>query len=147
MQPFSTVLSSIATQLQRGKNMAIDYDQLLAKRPSTSDSIFAWHQDMAYWPPLEDVSSHARQVSPREHRVEDRVLVRGAVRRAGHVAQVLPLWDDLAADESHRGLLHLAHLVLGEDVREVDVPVALEGFDLLGGDDVGVAVDAGHRDD
>ncbi len=26
--------------------MNIDYDQLLAKRPDSSDSIFAWHQDM-----------------------------------------------------------------------------------------------------
>ena len=33
--------------------MSIDYDQLLAKRPASPDSIFAWHQDMAYWPPLE----------------------------------------------------------------------------------------------
>jgi phytanoyl-CoA hydroxylase len=32
--------------------MAVDYDQILAKRPNSSDSIFAWHQDMAYWPPL-----------------------------------------------------------------------------------------------
>lgn len=29
-----------------------DYDQLLAKRPESEDAIFAWHQDMAYWPPL-----------------------------------------------------------------------------------------------
>jgi len=43
---------SIATQLQRGKQMKIDYDQLLAKRPKAPDSIFAWHQDSAYWPPL-----------------------------------------------------------------------------------------------
>ena len=33
--------------------MSIDYDQLLAKRPASPDSIFAWHQDLAYWPPLE----------------------------------------------------------------------------------------------
>ena len=27
--------------------MGIDYDQLLAKRPSSEDAVFAWHQDMA----------------------------------------------------------------------------------------------------
>lgn len=43
---------SIARQLQRGKNMRIDYDQLLAKKPRSPDSVFAWHQDIAYWPPL-----------------------------------------------------------------------------------------------
>lgn len=44
---------SISEQLQRGKAMKIDYDQLLAKRPRSPDSIFAWHQDSAYWPPLQ----------------------------------------------------------------------------------------------
>ena len=28
----------------------IDYDQLLAKQPHKADAVFAWHQDMAYWP-------------------------------------------------------------------------------------------------
>ena len=50
---FERRAASIAQQLQRGKAMAIDYDQLLAKRPNSPDSIFAWHQDLAYWPPLE----------------------------------------------------------------------------------------------
>lgn len=27
-----------------------DYDQLLDKKPGADDAIFAWHQDMAYWP-------------------------------------------------------------------------------------------------
>lgn len=31
--------------------MRPDYDQLLCKKPKKSDAIFAWHQDMAYWPP------------------------------------------------------------------------------------------------
>ena len=30
--------------------MALDYDQLLNKRPGKSKAIFGWHQDMAYWP-------------------------------------------------------------------------------------------------
>ena len=30
--------------------MKLDYDQLLAKQPHKSDAVFAWHQDMAYWP-------------------------------------------------------------------------------------------------
>ena len=40
--------ASIAAQLC-GQGMAIDYDQLLAKRPFKHDAIFGWHQDMAYW--------------------------------------------------------------------------------------------------
>ena len=37
-----------------GEGMAIDYDQLLAKRPHRDDAVFAWHQDMAYWPDTPD---------------------------------------------------------------------------------------------
>jgi hypothetical protein len=41
--------ASIAAQLC-GDNMVLDYDQLLAKRPRKEDAVFAWHQDLAYWP-------------------------------------------------------------------------------------------------
>jgi len=43
----------IAQQLC-GDGMTIDYDQLLAKRPRKTDAVFAWHQDMAYWPATDD---------------------------------------------------------------------------------------------
>ena len=38
--------------------MHVDYDQILAKRPHSEDAVFAWHQDMAYWPPFtSDISA------------------------------------------------------------------------------------------
>src|SRR5262249_50718382 len=40
---------AIAEQLC-GAGMALDYDQLLAKRPRRDDAVFGWHQDLAYWP-------------------------------------------------------------------------------------------------
>lgn len=43
----------VAEQLQ-GPGMQIDYDQLLAKQPYKDDAVFAWHQDMAYWPDTPD---------------------------------------------------------------------------------------------
>jgi hypothetical protein len=43
--------------------MAVDYDQILAKRPHSADSTFAWHADAAYWPPLR--SSIAAAPLPR----------------------------------------------------------------------------------
>lgn len=43
----------IASQLC-GDGMALDYDQLLAKQPYKDDAVFAWHQDMAYWPDTPD---------------------------------------------------------------------------------------------
>jgi hypothetical protein len=45
--------ADIARQLC-GDRMTIDYDQLLAKQPYKDDAIFAWHQDMAYWPETPD---------------------------------------------------------------------------------------------
>ncbi len=45
--------ASVAAQLC-GDGMDIDYDQLLAKQPRKDDAVFAWHQDMAYWPDTPD---------------------------------------------------------------------------------------------
>lgn len=45
--------TEIAEQLC-GDGMTIDYDQLLAKQPYKTDAVFAWHQDMAYWPETAD---------------------------------------------------------------------------------------------
>jgi hypothetical protein len=50
---FEQRTAGIARQLC-GDGMTIDYDQLLAKRPHKADAVFAWHQDMAYWPATED---------------------------------------------------------------------------------------------
>mmetsp|Transcript_6385 Transcript_6385/g.9293 ORF Transcript_6385/g.9293 Transcript_6385/m.9293 type:complete len:318 (+) Transcript_6385:224-1177(+) len=40
----------ISRQLFPTKEMMKDYDQLLNKRPGKGDAVFAWHQDMGYWP-------------------------------------------------------------------------------------------------
>jgi len=40
---------SIAQQLI-GEEIALDYDQFLAKRPNKGGAQFAWHQDLGYWP-------------------------------------------------------------------------------------------------
>ena len=50
---FERRAASVAEQLC-GPGMAIDYDQLLAKQPHKADAVFAWHQDMAYWPETPD---------------------------------------------------------------------------------------------
>uniref|UniRef100_A0A7S3LL77 Fe2OG dioxygenase domain-containing protein n=1 Tax=Aplanochytrium stocchinoi TaxID=215587 RepID=A0A7S3LL77_9STRA len=48
---YERVAQSIANQLFPDVSMVIDYDQLLDKSPNCTDAVFAWHQDMAYWPP------------------------------------------------------------------------------------------------
>ena len=47
---YERLTASIARQLFPHANMTKDYDQFLNKRPGKSDAVFAWHQDMAYWP-------------------------------------------------------------------------------------------------
>ena len=47
---YEQITMHIAQQLFPTKTMAKDYDQLLNKRPGKTDAVFAWHQDMGYWP-------------------------------------------------------------------------------------------------
>ncbi len=49
--------ASVAAQLFPGEPMEIDYDQLLNKRPQKKKAVFAWHQDMAYWPPTKKTTT------------------------------------------------------------------------------------------
>jgi phytanoyl-CoA hydroxylase len=79
---FERRATSIAQQLI-GEDAALDYDQFLAKRPRRPDAVFAWHQDLGYWPTgtpdsrtvtcslaLDDATleNGCLQVVPRSHR-------------------------------------------------------------------------------
>jgi hypothetical protein len=46
---FERRATSIARQLI-GQDCLLDYDQFLAKRPRRDAAVFAWHQDLGYWP-------------------------------------------------------------------------------------------------
>jgi hypothetical protein len=46
---FERRATSIAQQLI-GEDAVLDYDQFLAKRPRRPEAVFAWHQDLGYWP-------------------------------------------------------------------------------------------------
>ena len=46
---FERRATSIARQLI-GQDAVLDYDQFLAKRPRRPGAVFAWHQDLGYWP-------------------------------------------------------------------------------------------------
>ena len=47
---FERLTAKIVSQIHPSLEMAKDYDQLLNKRPGKADAVFAWHQDMGYWP-------------------------------------------------------------------------------------------------
>lgn len=47
---YERLTKSIARQLFPSNTMVKDYDQFLTKLPNKQDAVFAWHQDMGYWP-------------------------------------------------------------------------------------------------
>lgn len=47
---YERITQHIVNQLFPFENMTKDYDQLLNKLPGKTDAVFAWHQDMGYWP-------------------------------------------------------------------------------------------------
>ena len=79
--------------------MTIDYDQLLAKQPHKDDAVFAWHQDMAYWPDTPDrrtatfwlavddstLENGCMRFVPATNHEAVAAAARAGVRRAGHV--------------------------------------------------------------
>ncbi|MCU1396361.1 MAG: Phytanoyl-CoA dioxygenase [Ilumatobacteraceae bacterium] len=66
--------ASVARQLC-GDGMELDYDQLLAKQPYKEDAVFAWHQDMAYWPDTPDTRTATVWVA-----IDDSTIDNGCMR-------------------------------------------------------------------
>ena len=118
---FERRAASVARQLC-GDGMTIDYDQLLAKRPHRDDAIFAWHQDMAYWPDTPDTRTATLWLA-----IDDSTLDNGCMRFVpGTVTEPAlrphrPMYGD-------RGTSH----ALGTDLRDDDlvVPVPIRRGDV-----------------
>jgi hypothetical protein len=91
--------ASIAEQLC-GADMALDYDQFIAKRPSKPDAVFHWHQDLAYWPVTPDTRTASFWLALDASTVDN-----GCVRfvsgshREPHLREHRPLLGD--RDKSH----------------------------------------------
>ncbi len=115
--------SSIARQL-RGADMVLDYDQLLAKQPWKDDAVFAWHQDMAYWPETPDTRTATTWLA-----IDDSTEENGCMRfvpatnRERSLRPHVPQFGDRARGESH---------ALGTDLRDDDIviPVPIARGDI-----------------
>ena len=46
-------------------------DKLLAKRPAKTDAVFAWHQDLAYWPVTPDTRTATMWLALDDSTVEN----------------------------------------------------------------------------
>jgi ectoine hydroxylase-related dioxygenase (phytanoyl-CoA dioxygenase family) len=66
--------ASVAAQLC-GDDMALDYDQLVAKRPKKPDAVFHWHQDLAYWPVTADTRTASFWLA-----IDDATIENGCMR-------------------------------------------------------------------
>lgn len=103
---------SVADQLC-GDGMTLDYDQLLAKQPHKEDAVFAWHQDMAYWPDTPDTRTATLWLA-----IDDSTVDNGCMR-------FVPSTNQEAALRPHvpqfgdRGESH----ALGTNLRDDDVVV------------------------
>ena len=109
--------ASVARQLL-GDDMELDYDQLLAKQPHKDDAVFAWHQDMAYWPETPDTRTATVWVA-----IDDSTIDNGCMRfvpATTHEASLRPHTPMFGS----RGTSH----ALGTDLRDgdlvVQVPIA-----------------------
>jgi hypothetical protein len=109
--------ADIAQQLC-GDGMVIDYDQLLAKQPHKTDAVFAWHQDMAYWPATDD-----RRTATFWLAVDDSTVDNGCMRfvpATTHEAQLRPHSPVFGG----RGESHALGTELRPDDEVVVVPIA-----------------------
>lgn len=106
--------SSVARQLC-GDGMQIDYDQLLAKQPYKDDAIFAWHQDMAYWPDTPDTRTATFWLA-----IDDSTVENGCMRFVPSTTKESELRPH-APQFGDRGESH----ALGTDLRAADEVVSV----------------------
>lgn len=109
---FERRAASVAGQLC-GDGMVIDYDQLLAKQPFKDDAVFAWHQDMAYWPDTPDTRTATLWLG-----IDDSTIENGCMRFVPAVMQEADLRPHVP-QFGDRGESH----ALGTDLLDGDVVV------------------------
>ena len=98
-----------------GDGMQIDYDQLLAKQPYKDDAVFAWHQDMAYWPDTPDTRTATFWLA-----IDDSTVENGCMRFVPETIKE----DALRPHEPQFGDRGESH-ALGTDLRETDDVVTM----------------------
>lgn len=106
--------ASVARQLH-GDGMTIDYDQLLAKQPHKQDAVFAWHQDMAYWPDTPDTRTATLWLA-----IDDSTVDNGCMRFVPPTAHE----PNLRPHEPQFGDRGESH-ALGTTLLETDEPVTV----------------------
>lgn len=115
--------ASIARQLH-GDGLAIDYDQLLAKRPYRPDAVFGWHQDQAYWPLTTDPRTATIWLALDDSTIENGCMRFVSRTHRGALRRHRPLHSD--REESHALVADVdeaADIVECAEIRRGDVTV------------------------
>jgi hypothetical protein len=77
----SSSSSSSSTSLSASSmRMVMDYDQLLNKRPGKLDAVFAYHQDIAYWPGPKALGVNATDTCTFSLAIDDSTPENGCLR-------------------------------------------------------------------
>jgi phytanoyl-CoA hydroxylase len=111
---FERRAASVAAQLC-GSGMTLDYDQLLAKRPHREDAVFAWHQDLAYWPATPDARTATLWLA-----IDDSTVENGCMRFVPTTVDEPDLRPHVP-QYGDRGTSH----ALGTELRESDEVIAV----------------------
>jgi phytanoyl-CoA hydroxylase len=101
-----------------GDGMKLDYDQLLAKQPRKADAVFAWHQDLAYWPTTPDPRTATLWLALDDSTVENGCMrFVPATSHEPHLRPHMPQFGD-------RGTSHALGTELQPDDVVVPVPIS-----------------------
>lgn len=112
---YERLTASMAKQLFPEEEMAKDYDQLLNKLPRKSDAVFAWHQDMGYWPGCAALSVDTTSTATFSLAIDDSLEDNGCLRYAvgSGAAKTLRKHAPLVGESRDDG--HALVLQIGED--------------------------------
>ncbi len=115
--------ASIAGQLC-GPGMVIDYDQLLAKQPFKDDAVFAWHQDLAYWPETADTRTATCWLAIDHSTVENGCMrFVPATNRESSLRSHLPVLNSRGESHALGTELRPDDIVVNAPIRRGDITV------------------------
>lgn len=124
---YERLTASIARQLFPSSKMTKDYDQLLNKLPGKTDAVFAWHQDMAYWPGNKALKVDCSDTCTFSLAIDDSMPENGCLRYVVGSGRSKTLRPHFPASGNSRDDGHALTTEVDESVEEVRLAPAKRG--------------------
>jgi phytanoyl-CoA hydroxylase len=118
---FEQRAQSVAGQLI-GADATLDYDQHLSKKPGRKGAVFAWHQDLGYWP----TGTPDTRTTTCSLALDDATLENGCLQvvPGSHLEQEIRAHKPiLTSDEGLRERTHTLSIELGPEDKLVPLPL------------------------